>query len=190
VKPAPSVPPVTTPSATNSSAPTAGAAVCLTAEEKRLVDLINQYRRTKGLPTLAATKSMTRVAQVHAKDLTDNRPASGMCNMHSWSAKGSWSACCYTSDHRQAKCMWKKPSELTQYRGSGFEISAGSSGAAIDAATALRVWQGSSGHNSVIVNIGMWNKPWQAFGVGMNAGYAVAWFGHEADAAGVAEVCK
>lgn len=86
--------------------------------------------------------------------------------------------------------MWKKPQELSDYRGSGFEISSGSSGGRIDAATALRVWQGSSGHNAVIINQGMWNKPWRAFGVGISGGYAVAWFGNEADPMGEAVVCK
>ncbi|MBN8219730.1 MAG: CAP domain-containing protein [Spirochaetes bacterium] len=164
--------------------------VCLTSEEKRLVDIMNDFRRGKGLPALAATRSMSYVAKTHAADLAQNNPASGMCNMHSWSSRGPWSPCCYTSDHAKANCMWKKPQELSDYRGSGFEISSGSSGGRIDAATALRVWQGSSGHNAVIINQGMWNKPWRAFGVGISGGYAVAWFGNEADPMGEAVVCK
>ena len=171
------------------SAPVASSA-CMTAEEKKLLDLINNYRRGKGLPALTATRSMVQVAQTHAKDLAENHPASGACNMHSWSTKGKWSACCYTSDHAKATCMWKKPSELTSYKGNAFEISAGAGGGSIDATTALRVWQGSSGHNAVIINSGMWNKAWNAFGVGIHNGYAVGWFGHEADSAGVAAVCK
>lgn len=166
-----------------------GTTACMTAEEKKLLDLINNYRRGKGLPALTATRSLVQVAQTHAKDLAENHPVSGACNMHSWSAKGKWSACCYTSDHAKAACMWKKPSELSTYKGNGFEISAGSSGA-IDATTALRVWQGSAGHNAVIVNGGMWNKAWNAFGVGIYHGYAVGWFGHEADSAGAAAICK
>lgn len=165
-------------------------AVCLSAEEKRLVDIINDYRRTKGLPALLPTKSLSYVAKVHAGDLANNNPVTASCNMHSWSNAGPWSPCCYTRDHAKAKCMWKKPSELSQYQGSGFEISSGSSGGRIDAATALRVWQGSSGHNSVIVNQGMWNKPWRAFGVGIEKGYAVAWFGNEGDPMGTATVCR
>ncbi len=165
------------------------AKVCLTAEEMKLVEAINTYRRGKGLPTLQATKSLSYVAKTHAADLADNRPASGMCNMHSWSNAGPWSSCCYTSDHAKAQCMWKKPQELSDYKGSGFEISAGGSGG-IDSATALRVWQGSSGHNAVMVNQGMWSRAWNAFGVGIKGGYAVAWFGNEADPMGNAELCK
>jgi len=163
---------------------------CMTTEEKKLVDAINSYRRSKGLPVVNATVSMTIVARTHAADLAIKRPANGMCNMHSWSSGGNWTGCCYTSDHRQAACMWKKPAELTQYRGNGFEVSAGSSGSAITAESALSLWQRSSGHNQVIINAGMWRQPWQAFGVGIYGGYAVAWFGNAADPAGVASLCK
>lgn len=162
----------------------------MTPEEKRLVDAINSYRRSKGLPAVAATVSLTTVARTHAADLAIKRPASGSCNMHSWSSGGKWTGCCYTSDHRQAACMWKKPRELTQYQGNGFEVSAGSSGSSITAEGALSLWQRSSGHNQVIINAGMWRQPWQAFGVGIYGGYAVAWFGNAADPAGPAALCK
>ncbi len=36
----------------------------------------------------------------------------------------------------------------------------------------------------------MWNRPWQALGVGIYGGYAVAWFGIAPDAAGAASLCK
>ena len=173
-----------------STLPAAKGSTCMTPEEVRLVDAINNYRRSKGLPAIRPGVSLTRVAQVHAADLTQNQPARGACNMHSWSSKGSWTPCCYTSDHRQAACMWKKPAELSTYKSNGFEISAGSSGGRIDAATALRVWQGSSGHNAVIINAGMWPQPWGTFGVGIYGGYAVAWFGQQADTAGTATPCK
>lgn len=175
--------------ATKPPAPSVGSA-CMKPEEVKLVDAINTYRRSKGLPALQPGVSLTRVAQVHAADLTQNQPARGACNMHSWSSKGNWTPCCYTSDHRQAACMWKKPAELTSYRSNGFEISAGSSGGRIDAPTALRLWQGSSGHNSVIINAGMWRQPWGTFGVGIYGGYAVAWFGQQVDSAGKALPCK
>ncbi len=168
----------------------AKSSACMTPEEVRLVDAINNYRRSKGLPAVQPGVSLTRVAQLHAADLTQNQPARGACNMHSWSSNGNWTPCCYTSDHRQAACMWKKPAELTSYKSNGFEISAGSSGGRIDAATALRVWQGSSGHNAVIINAGMWRQPWGTFGVVIYGGYAVAWFGQQADSAGAAIPCK
>ncbi len=176
--------------ATMPQAPATAGVACMAPEEVKLVEAINAYRRSRGLPALQPGNSLTRVAQVHAADLARNQPARGACNMHSWSAKGNWTPCCYTSDHRQAACMWKKPAELTSYKANGFEISAGSSGARIDATTALRMWQGSSGHNAVIINAGMWRQPWRTFGVGIYGGYAVAWFGQQADGAGTALPCK
>lgn len=174
---------------TKPAAPASGLA-CMTAEEKKLVEAINRYRRSKGLPAITATVSLTTVARTHAADLATKRPANGRCNMHSWSSGGKWTGCCYTSDHKQAACMWKKPRELTAYQGDGFEVSAGSSGSAISAETALGLWQKSSGHNQVIINAGMWNRPWKAFGVGIYGGYAVAWFGNATDPAGAAMLCK
>mgnify|MGYP000878536110 CR=1 FL=1 len=155
-----------------------------TSEELKLYGLIMSYRAERGLPAIAMSRSLTHVAQVHARDLTDNRPAKGECNMHSWSDKGHWTACCYTSDHRQAACMWNKPRELTPYPGNGYEISHGAWGAAITAETALRGWKGSSGHNAVIINEGMWSRSWKAVGIGIYGNYAVVWFGHEEDPAG------
>ena len=34
-------------------------------------------------------------------------------SMHSWSANGSWTPCCYTADHARKECMWNKPGEIT-----------------------------------------------------------------------------
>lgn len=154
------------------------------AEEQKLYILIMRYRAERGLAAIPLSRSLTHVAQVHARDLTDNRPAKGECNMHSWSDSGPWTACCYTSDHRQAACMWNKPKELTTYPGNGYEISHGAWGAAVSAETALRGWKGSPGHNAVIVNEGMWSRDWKAIGIGIYGNYAVAWFGHEEDPAG------
>jgi uncharacterized protein YkwD len=69
--------------------PAATKSTCMTPEEAKLVDAINTYRRSKGLPALQPGVSLTRIAQVHAADLTQNQPARGTCNMHSWSSKGN-----------------------------------------------------------------------------------------------------
>lgn len=155
-----------------------------TAEELKLYDLIMRYRSGRGLISIPLSPSLSHVAQVHARDLTDNMPAKGNCNMHSWSDRGAWTACCYTSDHRQASCMWNKPRELTSYPGNGYEISHGAWGAAVSAETALRGWKSSPGHNAVIINEGMWSRSWKAIGIGIYGNYAVVWFGHEDDPAG------
>jgi len=121
-----------------------------------------------------------------------NQPAEGKCNMHSWSDKGPWSACCYTSDHAEAKCMWNKPSELTPYKADGFEISHAVFGAGkATAESAIKGWKNSSGHNAVMVNKGGWkNIKWKAVGIGIYQNYAVIWFGGLDDPLGEAEVCR
>jgi hypothetical protein len=160
---------------------TIGSCQVLSDEETKLYKLLMDYRREKGLPVIALSKSLTKVAQIHVKDLNENYNQSSSCNMHSWSNKGNWSACCYTSDHAQAQCMWNKPRELTSYKGNGYEISYGSWGAAADAQGALNGWKSSSGHNAVIVNSGIWKDDWNAIGIGLSGGFSVVWFGKEAD---------
>jgi hypothetical protein len=150
------------------------------SEEIKLHALINQYRISKGLSPVRLSKSLTYVAKIHADDLSKN-PPSGECNMHSWSAAGTWSSCCYTSDHAKASCMWEKPRELTAYKGNGYECSSMSSNG-ITAEIALKSWQGSKGHNDVITSQGVWSGyPWKSIGVGIKGNYAVIWFGEEED---------
>lgn len=158
----------------------------LTDEEKILYDLIMQYRKNNRLPEIPLSTSLTYVAQTHVKDLAINRPDIGNCNAHSWSSNGTWSSCCYTPDHAQAECMWKKPQELTKYKGNGFEIACGSNGCCsnfvMSANYALQSWKSSPGHNAVIINQGNWAKQqWNAIGIGLFKGFAVVWFGHEFD---------
>lgn len=94
----------------------------LTSEEMKLYNNIMEYRKEKKLPSIPLSKSLTFVAQTHVSDLVNNKPDIGKCNSHSWSRKGNWTSCCYTPDHSRAECMWNKPSELTSYKGTGFEI--------------------------------------------------------------------
>lgn len=162
---------------------------CVTQDEQRLYELITQYRKSKGLPQVPLSSSLSFVAHTHCVDLATNSPAGGSCNMHSWSNQGNWSPCCYTRDHKQAKCMWDKPRELTDYTGDGFEIACGGTGS-LTPQGALECWQGSAAHNDVMTNAGMWNRPWGAMGVGIYQGYAVVWFGYPADGAGSPSVCN
>jgi len=160
--------------------PIIGLGQSLSNQEAELYNLIMQYRYSKDLTKIPLSKSLTFVAQNHVKDLENNKPDVGNCNMHSWSNKGDWTPCCYTSDHARSQCMWDKPSELTSYKGNGYEISFGSSGS-VTALEALNGWKSSSGHNAVIINQGIWNRSWQAIGIGIYKGFAVVWFGNERD---------
>lgn len=149
-------------------------------EEFRLHRLINEYRAGRGLPAIRLSKSLTHVAQVHARDTQENPPSSP-CNGHSWSGKGTWTPCCYTPDHRRASCMWDKPKELTNYTGIGFECGHwNSAGATAD--SALQGWKGSPAHNAVILNTGTWSSnKWKSIGVGMYGTWAYIWFGESED---------
>ena len=153
----------------------------LTEEETKLFNLIMEYRKERGLSSIPVSRSLTYVAQTHARDLEENSPDQGKCNMHSWSSNGPWTACCYTKDHAKASCMWDKPRELTTYTGNGYEIAFWTSGTA-NAKEALDSWKISPGHNEVIISSGMWKRsPWQAIGIGICGGYSVVWFGKDVD---------
>ena len=165
--------------------------VKITAEELKLYNLIMDYRKSQNLEVIPLSKSLTYVAQTHCRDLSENKPdIKKNCNAHSWSDKGKWSACCYTSDHKKAKSMWDKPRELTSYNDNGFEIAFGSSdplykGYIANADQALKSWKESTGHNNVIVNKGAWKSvKWNAIGIGIYNGFATVWFGESIDIEG------
>ena len=157
--------------------------ICLSIEEKKLYDLIMDYRKSKKLKPIPFSSKLTQVAQAHVRDLAANFDYDNKnnCNPHSWSNKGSWTACCYTPDHKYAKCMWDKPREIGGYTGDGFEIAYFSSAGAT-AADGLEGWKKSPGHNPLLVNSGMWSKvEWKAIGMGVYQHYAVVWFGEVLD---------
>lgn len=155
-----------------------------TAEGAEIVALVNAYRQDNGLPAIPLSPSLCTVGQLHVEDLAINAPhQQASCNLHSWSDQGDWSPCCYTSDHAQAECMWAKPGELTVYTGNGYENAYGGGGVATPSG-AVDGWKSSPGHNDVMLNQGIWTGyPWGAVGAGLYQGYAVLWFGVEADPA-------
>ena len=169
--------------------------VCIGAEEQKLYTIIMEYRKKNKLPVIPLSKSLTYVAQQHCIDLDKNKPDTNACNAHSWSDKGKWTPCCYTPDHKQAERMWSKPKELTSYTDYGFEIAAGSSDMSdsyrITAELALKCWQGSTGHNNVILNKDIWkDRSWNAVGVAVYKGYSVIWFGSSLDKEKTPGLCK
>ena len=155
----------------------------LTQEERALYEQIMAYRAKKNLPTIPLSSSLTIVAKTHVKDLIDNQPVRGRCNLHSWSDQGNWSRCCYSGNPKSYPCMWDKPRELTSYTGDGYEIAYWSSKGAT-AKDGLDGWKKSKGHNAVLVNKGIWRQvEWQAIGIAIQGNYAVVWFGKELDSA-------
>ena len=170
--------------------------VCLSSDEAALLEMVNQYRMDEGHAAVPWSRSLSKVAQWHVWDLTMNSPHSpAQCNLHSWSDQGMglWTQVCYTSDHAQAQKMWDKPSEITggTYSANGYEIAVTGFGS-LTPSEALAAWQGSPGHNEVILNLGDWasRDPWPAMGVGMMGGFAVVWFGDMTDPRGTILACS
>lgn len=165
--------------------------ICVSADEKKLYELILAYRRSKNLGPIPFSSKLSQVAQIHAHDLADNYKfaPNNKCNPHSWSKKGKWSSCCYTADHKQAKCMWDKPKEIAGYSSPGYEIAYFSSIGA-NAQEALDGWKLSPAHNPLLINEGMWSKvEWKAIGVGIYKEYGVVWFGQLEDS-DTPDICK
>ena len=164
---------------------------CLSKEEKKLYDLIMAYRKTKDLGPIPISAGLTLVAQMHARDLSQNYTfdPKNKCNPHSWSEKGRWTSCCYTNDHQKAKCMWAKPKEIAGYPGNGFEIAYYSSLGA-NAQEGIDGWKISPGHNPLLINSGNWDRvKWKAIGIGIYKEYGLVWFGEVSDPKSP-ELCK
>jgi uncharacterized protein YkwD len=163
--------------------------ICLSLEEKKLYDLMMEYRKSKGLASIPLSAKLSLVAQTHARDLSDNYKfaPNNKCNPHSWSKKGKWSSCCYTSNHKEAKCMWDKPKEIAEYNSPGYEIAYYSSRGAT-AEEGLEGWKKSPAHNPLIINSEMWAKAhWNAIGIGIYKSYGIVWFGEVADETPIGE---
>ncbi len=148
-----------------------------------LAELINEYRVKNGLRAIPVSRSLTRVAEAHVKDLQKNYQP-GECNLHSWSANGPWKSCCYTG--KEFACMWNKPREISGYKGDGYEITVGAHstlpGDAMNPWLAVNEWAHSNPHRAVILNEGEWaDSKWKAIGAAQSSNYASAWFGLEGD---------
>lgn len=170
--------------------------ICISDNEKSLADLINAYRKSKGLDQIVLSVSLTEVAQLHVHDLIENSPydEKGKCNMHSWSKSKKWTGCCYNSGE-DGECMWKKPGELTNYQGNGYEIVMAQFNTQfpnkeVRAVDALNSWKKSPRHNAVLLNKEIWKTTeFKAMGVGIYQGVAAVWFGEETDSEGKPTIC-
>ncbi len=166
----------------------------LSANEKELIKLVNDYREQHGKKRLKVSKSLMKVARTHINDLNMNfdiynRPvdARGMeGNLHSWSDKGNWTPVVYTRDHEYSKLMHNKPKEIASYNQDGFEVAAGGV-STLTPQYALKLWQNSPSHNDVILSQNGWADPTPELaengftglsnmGVAINGKYACIWF--------------
>ena len=168
----------------------------LSAKEKELIKLVNDYREQHGKKRLKVSKSLMKVARTHINDLNmnfdmnnppvDARGIKG--NMHSWSDKGNWTPVVYTDDHEYSKLMHIKPKEITGYNQSGYEVAV--NGFMITPQRALKSWQNSPEHNDVILSQNKWTDPTPEqikhgfsglsnMGVAINGDYACIWFSRD-----------
>ncbi|MFA8299029.1 MAG: CAP domain-containing protein [Hyphomicrobiales bacterium] len=167
---------------------------CISMQELELYRLINEYRQDSGLRIIPLSKQLTYVAQLHCRDLSEHYKIEESCNLHSWSESERWSSCCYTPDHKHARCMWDKPRELTHYYGDGYEIAFYTN---IDEElgdlpkSALAHWKESSGHNNVLVNQNAFkDAKWNAVGIGIYKNFVCVWFGMVTDPFPLPELCE
>lgn len=162
---------------------------CISAEELKLYNLINDYRKSQNLPFIPLSKSLCYVAKLHIDDLITNKPDTANCSFHSWSGKGTWKPCCFRKENKDKYCILTKPKELTNYPGLGHEIVFWESRDAT-AEKAIKQWKETSVSRFIITNFKEWEKcQWNAMGVGIKEGFAILWVGEDADVEKETKVC-
>jgi hypothetical protein len=162
---------------------------CISQEEYKLYNLVNEYRKAVNLSSIPLSKSLSIVAKTHISDLIQNKPDTNMCSFHSWSNKGNWKACCFQRESKDKLCMQLKPKELTNYPGNAYEVVYWESREA-NAEKAIDQWKETSAAQSVLTNFKDWEKySWNAIGVGIEGGFAIIWLGEEPDPENEIKIC-
>jgi hypothetical protein len=165
------------------------AAFCITTEEDSLISMINAFRTSQGLAPLAPSKSLSYVAHVHSLDLYYHHPDRTPCGLHSWSDHGRWTACCFSDKEVKYACMWNKPKELTNYRGKGYELTF-MKNEAVGPQEPFSMWTTHEVSSDILLNKGKWKmRNWKSIGTAIYRGYALVWFGEEADPSGAPAIC-
>lgn len=163
---------------------------CISAEEYKLFNLVNEYRRSDNLAAIPLSQSLSKVAKQHIDDLIQNKPDTNTCSFHSWSNKGNWQSCCFTKESRDKLCMQTKPSELTSYTGKGYEVVYWESREAT-ANKAIDQWKETPAARSILTNTKEWaTLNWKAIGIGIDGGFAIIWLGEESDPEKETKVCE
>ncbi|MDZ7907474.1 MAG: hypothetical protein U5N10_04105 [Gemmobacter sp.] len=159
----------------------------LSLEEFKLYKLVSQYRAQFGLDPIPLSQALTITAGRHAMDTVHNILIPNLdqpegANLHSWSDAP------YFGDHRDPAVMWEAPARIgTGFTGFGYEISVYIGGRG-SVEQALKLWQGSPGHDAVMTNSDIWSQlKFNAMGVGIEraGGETIMhiWFSDSADIA-------
>ena len=133
----------------------------INAEEQRLIQLINQYRRNQGLGNITISDELSKVANRHLLDLSNN--------LENYDRDGKdwrfgWSNCPYDGNNPNTfTCLWDAPSRFNvNNAGKGVEIICGGHNT-ISAEEAWQCWQQNPALKAIILNQGQWNNhQWQA----------------------------
>ncbi|MBN2638594.1 MAG: SPOR domain-containing protein [Bacteroidales bacterium] len=163
---------------------------CMTSEEEQVAEAINKIREVYHKKPLELSVSLSFVAHTHVNDLQVNHPDTSICNLSSWSDKGSWTPCCFNPYVVKQECMWDKPKELTTYRYRGYELASYfQDGMNVD--SLVKFLQDADDALDMILTQNDWEKKsWICLGVGLSDNYASIWFGQRPDAEGKPKICK
>jgi len=142
----------------------------VSATERELFRIINEYRAQNNLPPVALSEPLSLVANRHIIDLTVNVK----------SLTHGWSNCPYDINKRETwNCVFQSPQRLkTNFPGRGFENLYENMSGSVTPAGALEAWKKSPMHNNLILNLDVFKKlSFDAFGVAISGNYASIWFG-------------
>lgn len=147
-------------------------------DEKALYDLVIKYRATKGLAAPKLSNALSMLANRHLIDIKSNLK----------SFTHSWSNCPYDiKDDKTWHCISDAPKRLgTGYSGKGYETLYVTAETKANINLALDKWKGSTLHNSIITNQGMFKDlAWDELGISVVGNYAALWFGTPARATSI-----
>jgi uncharacterized protein YkwD len=142
----------------------------LSAQEKDLYKIVNDYRAKNNLPRVALSNPLSIVANRHLLDLINNIKA----------LSHGWSNCPYDIKNQGTwNCLFEAPKRLNVgYSGNGYENLYRNLSGAATPALALEAWKKSEMHNSLILNLNNWkDTKFDAFGIAISGNYAAVWFG-------------
>lgn len=172
---------------------------CLSQKESALLTQLNEYRGSHGLPDIPNSRSLNKVARIHAMDLAENKTYTGKdsrgenCNLHSWSDRGFWTPVCYTRDHLYADQSRNKAQQITNnvYYDVAYENAYWVSAGEVTPLRVVEKWKTSPGHNALILELGTWKDVnFVAMGIGIYKNIAVIWVGSLYDPQGSMKACE
>lgn len=162
---------------------------CISGVENQLFERINIFLTENGKKPLELSKSLSYVAKTHVNDLEQNHPDTSVCNLSSWSDKGTWTACCYNPYVPNPDCMWDKPKELTSFQYRGYELALYFE-EEFNTDTIMQLLYSSNQVLDMLLTKGDYSsKKWICIGLGINDNYTSIWFAQRTDKAGEPDIC-